>query len=83
MERNEIPTPPYLIAKPVVTGKKLELQSFLALATDGWDMCTNRDVVDLVVRRLEARPDSTSEDDTEYCMVEKRASAESRLYSRI
>jgi pyruvate dehydrogenase phosphatase len=41
MEKSEIPTPPYLIAKPVVTVKKLELQSFLVLATDGlWDMCT-------------------------------------------
>lgn len=62
MEKSEIPTPPYLIAKPVVNVKKLELQSFLVLATDGlWDMCTNREVVDLVVRWLEAQPDSTKE----------------------
>lgn len=62
MEKSEILTPPYLIAKPVVTVRKLELQSFLILATDGlWDVCTDREVVDLVVRWLEAQPDSAKE----------------------
>lgn len=57
MEKSDIPTPPYLTAKPVVTVTKLNLESFLILATDGlWDMCTNREVVDLVVRWLEAQP---------------------------
>lgn len=61
-DKSEIPTPPYLIARPVVTVKRLELQSFLVLATDGlWDVCTNREVVDLVVRWLEAQPNSMKE----------------------
>lgn len=62
MEKSELLTPPYLTAKPVVTVRKLELPSFLVLATDGlWEACTNREVVDLVVRWSEAQPDSVKE----------------------
>ncbi|KAJ3495821.1 hypothetical protein NLG97_g3116 [Lecanicillium saksenae] len=60
MGKDEILTPPYLIAKPVVTVKKLEGKSpyFVVLASDGlWDMCDNDEVVDLVVRWVETQPE--------------------------
>ncbi len=85
MNEDEIPTPPYLVAKPVVTVRKLddELTSFLVLATDSlWYNCTNREVVDLVVRWLEAQPESTLKDMKMEMkrtpVVEERASARSK-----
>ncbi|KAJ6786799.1 hypothetical protein PWT90_03849 [Aphanocladium album] len=61
MGKDEILTPPYLTAKPVSTVNKLEEKSpsFLVLTSDGlWDMCDNDEVVDLVVRWLDAQPES-------------------------
>lgn len=64
-EKTEIPTPPYLIAKPVVTITKLEAEqpAFLILASDGiWDNFENYEAVELVVRWLEAQPESNLEE---------------------
>ncbi|KAM3514183.1 hypothetical protein MY11210_002174 [Beauveria gryllotalpidicola] len=64
-EKEEIPTPPYLIAKPVVTITKLEAEhpAFLILASDGiWENFENYEAVDLVVRWLEAQPESSLEE---------------------
>ncbi|KAM3451433.1 hypothetical protein MY3296_005249 [Beauveria thailandica] len=63
--KEEIPTPPYLIAKPVVTITKLEAEqpAFLILASDGiWDNFENYEAVELVVRWLEAQPESSLEE---------------------
>lgn len=54
----EIPTPPYLTAKPVVTVTKLDndQRCFIVLATDGlWNNVSSTESVDLVVQWLEAR----------------------------
>ncbi|KAM0667740.1 hypothetical protein ACQRIU_003605 [Beauveria bassiana] len=64
-EKTEIPTPPYLIAKPVVTITKLEAEqpAFLILASDGiWDNFENYEAVELVVRWLEAQSESNLEE---------------------
>lgn len=57
-KEDEILTPPYLTAKPVVTVTKLDKKqrTFLVLATDGfWNNVAPIESVDLVVRWLEAR----------------------------
>ena len=56
-EKTQIPTPPYLTARPVVTVTKVKQPSVLVLATDGlWHQCTNEEVVELVVQWMEAQP---------------------------
>ncbi|EGX89927.1 Protein phosphatase 2C [Cordyceps militaris CM01] len=60
--RERTPTPPYLIARPVVTVARLrdEGPAVLVVASDGiWDQFENYEVVDLVVRWLEAQPESS------------------------
>lgn len=60
LPKEDIPTPPYLIARPVVTVRKLRegQPAFLVAATDGfWDSCTNRAALELVVRWLETQSD--------------------------
>lgn len=58
--KEKIPTPPYLTARPVVTVQRLQQRpTFLILATDGiWEMCESWEVVDLIVRWMEAQPDA-------------------------
>ncbi|ATY64281.1 phosphatase 2C [Cordyceps militaris] len=64
LPKDDIPTPPYIIATPVVTVTKLDDRpAFVVLASDGiWDNCENYEVVDLVVRWLEALPERTLAD---------------------
>ncbi|ATY62586.1 phosphatase 2C [Cordyceps militaris] len=64
MEEKEIPSPPYLIAEPVVTVRKLgDKPSIIILATDGfWDSVDNGEAVDLVVMWLEAQLESSMEE---------------------
>ncbi|KAJ3480748.1 hypothetical protein NLG97_g7991 [Lecanicillium saksenae] len=62
MNKDDIPTPPYLTARPTVTARQLdaELPAFVVLASDGlWYNCETREAVDLVVRWLEAQPESS------------------------
>lgn len=62
MKPEEIPTPPYLTAKPVITVTMLEANqsAVLVMASDGlWDECENAEAVDLVVRWLEAQPETS------------------------
>jgi hypothetical protein len=80
MKKSKIPTSLYLTAKPTVTVTKLELQSFLILATNSlWEVCTNREVEGLMETWLEAHPGSTKAMKKNQwangCMVEERASA--------
>lgn len=62
MDKDDIPTPPYLTSRPVVSVHKItsDLPFFLVLATDGlWNNCENYEVLDLVVRWLEAQTEAT------------------------
>lgn len=60
---NQLRTPPYVTAEPVVTTTKIEPEKgdFVVMATDGlWEMLTNEEVVGLVGQWIEKQTNETN-----------------------
>lgn len=54
--RPKYTTPPYLIARPEVTTRKIQTEDFVIMGSDGlWDMISNEDAVTCVSRWLTAK----------------------------
>lgn len=51
---NQLKTPPYVTAEPVITSTKIKNQDFVVLASDGlFEMLSNSEIVSLVVKWME------------------------------